>query len=53
PGPWLAELASNVRTPRGRAAVMTLQSLTRGPQPAGAVLQAANAVEDVWEDLQP
>ncbi len=50
-GPWLAELAANVRTPRARAAVGTLQELTRGPQPADAVLRAANAVEEVWQDL--
>lgn len=50
---WLADLAGNVRTPRARAAAAALQELTRGPQPAGAVLRAADAVEDVWEELKP
>ena len=49
---WLDDLAANVRTPRARAAVATLRSLTSSPQPAGAVLLAADAVEDVWEELK-
>jgi hypothetical protein len=51
--PWVAQLAANVRTPRARAAARTLQSLTRPGQPAQSVLQAANAVEDVWQELRP
>ena len=50
---WLDDLAANVRTPRARSAVATLRSLTSSPQPAGAVLLAADAVEDVWEELKP
>lgn len=50
---WLDQLAVNVRTPRARAAVATLRSLTQGPQPADAVLRAADAVEDVWDELKP
>lgn len=50
---WLDQLAANVRTPRARAAVATLRSLTQGPQPANAVLRAADAVEDVWDELKP
>ena len=50
---WLDDLAANVRTPRARSAVATLRSLTSSPQPAGAVLRAADAVEDVWEELKP
>lgn len=50
---WLNDLAANVRTPRARAAAAALEELTRGPQPAGAVLRAAEAVEDVWEELKP
>jgi len=52
-GPWLEQLAANLRTPRALAAVATLRSLTSSPQPAPAVLQAAEAVEDVWEELKP
>lgn len=52
-GPWLERLAANLRTPRARAAAATLRSLTSSPQPAAAVLQAAEAVEDVWEELKP
>jgi len=52
-GPWLAGLATHARTPRARAAVQALEQLTRPGQPASSVLQAANAVEDVWEELSP
>ena len=31
----------------------TLETLTRSGQPSIAVLRAANAVEDLWEDLRP
>lgn len=50
---WLTRLRHAVRTPRGRSALATLQSLTTPGQPADAVLRAANAVEDVWQDLRP
>ncbi len=53
PGPWLAALAPRLRSGRGREAAATLVVLTDGPQKAEAVLRAANAVEDVWEDLKP
>lgn len=52
-GPWLDGLAANLRTPRARNAAATLRSLTSSPQPAPAVLQAAEAVEDVWDELKP
>lgn len=52
-GPWLAQLAANVRTPRARAAVQSLEQLTRPGQRAASVLEAANAVEDVWQELRP
>ena len=52
-GPWLDGLAANLRTPRARDAAATLRSLTSSPQPAPAVLQAAEAVEDVWDELKP
>ena len=46
-------VARTVRSPRGREAARRLQDLTRPRQPAGSVLAAALAVEDVWEDLRP
>jgi len=52
-GPWLDRLAANVRTPSARQAVATLQRLIHGPLPRDGVLRAANAVEDVWQDLRP
>jgi len=51
--PWVDRLADNVRTPASREAVGTLQQLMRGPVQADGVLRAANAVEDVWQDLKP
>lgn len=50
--PWLESLAANVKTARSRSAVNTLLSLTRRPT-SDSVLRAANAVEDVWQDLTP
>ena len=50
--PWLETLALNVRTPVSRRAVRILQQLIRGPVPSDGVLQAANAVEDVWQDMR-
>ena len=53
PGPWLAELTSHLGSGRAREAATLLTTLTGGPQRAAGVLRAANAVEDVWEDLKP
>ena len=53
PGEWLAALAHGVRTPGGRTAVATLQTLTRGPADAEGVRRAALAVEDLWQELKP
>lgn len=50
--PWLESLAENVRTPVSRQAVRTLQQLIRGQMASDGVLQAANAVEDVWQDMR-
>lgn len=50
---WVERLSQNVRSPRAREAAATLQSLTRPGQPPEGVLRAANAVEDVWEELRP
>ncbi len=51
--PWLEQLGRHVRTPRARDAVQSLTNLTRPGQPPTGVLRAANAVEDVWEELRP
>ena len=50
---WLAHLGAYVRSPRARDAVATLKNLARPGQSPDGVLRAANAVEDVWEDLRP
>ncbi|MBW8772051.1 MAG: DUF4350 domain-containing protein [Gemmatimonadetes bacterium] len=50
---WLAHLQDRVRTPRARAAVARLGALTRPGRSAVDVLAAANAVEDVWQELRP
>jgi hypothetical protein len=50
---WLAHLGAQVRSPRARDAVSTLNNLTRPGQSPEGVLRAANAVEDVWEELRP
>jgi hypothetical protein len=52
-GPWLDGLGSAVRTPRGRAALDTLTTITRRPATAGDVRDAADAVETLWEELTP
>lgn len=52
-GPWLDGLTPAVRTPRGRAALETLTTITRRPASAQDVLHAANAVETLWEELTP
>jgi hypothetical protein len=53
PATWLASLAPTLRTSKARSAVERLQLLISGPQRPDAVLEAAHAVEDVWEDLKP
>ena len=50
---WLAQLQDRVRTPRARAAAARLGALTRPGRSAVDVLAAANAVEDVWQELRP
>ncbi|HTK57005.1 MAG TPA: DUF4350 domain-containing protein [Gemmatimonadales bacterium] len=50
---WLAHLQDRVRTPRARAAAARLGALTRPGRSAVDVLAAANAVEDVWQELRP
>ena len=50
---WLNRLGGTTLSPRARDALALLDSLTRPGQPSSSVLRAANAVEDVWEDLKP
>jgi hypothetical protein len=53
PRPWLDAIASELTTPRGRAAAARLRQLTTRPTRDDSVLEAALAVEDVWEELKP
>jgi hypothetical protein len=48
---WLDQLADQVRSRRAVDAIQTLRTLTRPGQSQEGVLRAANAVEDVWEEL--
>jgi hypothetical protein len=50
---WISALDQTATTPRGHDAVRILTEVTRPGQPALSVLRAANAVEDVWEELRP
>lgn len=50
---WLAQLDQRGSTPAVRASLASLNELTRPGQPPSSVLRAANAVEDVWQDLKP
>ena len=50
---WLRTLELVLPTPRGRRAVRELQRILNHPGGAERVLAAANAVEDVWEELRP
>lgn len=52
--PWLESLELAMRGPRGRSAVRRLhQLLTARVRDEQRVLLAAQAVEDVWEELRP
>jgi hypothetical protein len=50
---WLERLGPSVRTARGREALDSLTAMTRRPPDADSVLLAANAVENLWEELKP
>jgi hypothetical protein len=54
---WLESVSLATTTPRGRGAVLRLRAMINQPnQRSGAserVLAAAQAVEDVWEELRP
>jgi hypothetical protein len=52
--PWLESLELATRGPKGRAAVRRLRNfLTIRDRDPARVLHAAQAVEDVWEELRP
>ncbi len=50
---WLAQLDRPAANPRVKASLAVLSELTRPGQPSSSVLRAANAVEDLWQDLRP
>ncbi len=50
---WLENLSPTIRSNRGRDALVTLTALTRGQPDSDGVLQAADAVETLWEELKP
>ncbi|HEV8600802.1 MAG TPA: DUF4350 domain-containing protein [Gemmatimonadales bacterium] len=50
---WLAQLDRPAASPAVKASLASLNALTRPGQPSSSVLQAANAVEDLWQDLKP
>jgi hypothetical protein len=52
-GTWLENLSPGVRSTRGREALVTLAMLVRGQPDSAGVLQAADAVETLWEELKP
>jgi hypothetical protein len=50
---WLAGLAPSLRTERGRQALATLTAVHHRPPSSEGVLEAANAVETLWDELKP
>jgi hypothetical protein len=53
PRGWLEGLRDRVRSGNARRAVARLLELTRSGQGAAEVLAAANAVEEIWQELRP
>jgi len=51
PGEWLRDLAARTTTPKAKQSAVTLLALSAPGQPATAVLGAAHAVEDLWEEM--
>jgi len=49
---WLAGLASSLHTERGRSALATLTEASSGSPSSAGVLEAANAVEILWDELK-
>ncbi len=50
---WLENLSPTIRSNRGREALVKLTALIRGQPDSEGVLQAADAVETLWEELKP
>jgi hypothetical protein len=50
---WLGQLDRGGLTPGAQEALARLGELTRPEQPSASVLRAANAVEDLWQELRP
>jgi len=50
---WLGGLAPSLRTRRGRHALATLTAVQHRAPSGAAVLEAANAVETLWDELKP
>ncbi|MGH7584549.1 MAG: hypothetical protein ACREL5_15145, partial [Gemmatimonadales bacterium] len=50
---WLARLDRGHASPAARSAIDQLELLTQPGQPPASVLRAADAVEDIWENLRP
>lgn len=53
PANWLATIAPHLRSERARTEAGALTRLISGPPSAEGVLQAANIVEDLWQELRP
>ncbi|HEX7918202.1 MAG TPA: hypothetical protein VF454_02310, partial [Gemmatimonadales bacterium] len=53
PKAWLRDLQARVRGGSARRAVQRLIELTRPGRDTNEVLAAANAVEEIWQDLRP
>jgi hypothetical protein len=53
PAAWLESIAPGVRTARGQAALTRLSTIASRPAAANEVLEAADDVETLWEELKP
>jgi hypothetical protein len=53
PAAWLGTLAESARTPRGRTALSRLTGIAGRHASADEVLEAAEDVEILWEELKP
>lgn len=51
--PWLESLVRHAPNDRARASADAVLASINSPKPDTAVLTAANAVEDLWNDLRP
>lgn len=50
---WLEGLASSIRAPRGQQALASIVALLRARPSEAGVLDAARAVDVLWEELKP